>query len=138
MRLAIVLLAFLGACAQLPPSEADMQARRFEPVQGKAVIYAVRERLDSSEVAGLMLDDDEQITTLRGTYFRWVVEPGLRRIEGMEASPIRFTLQAEPGQIYYLVHTVLGTQRTGPAVTALQRTDEQTGRRLVLHSQLLR
>ena len=138
MRLAIVLLAFLGACAQLPPSEADVQAKRFEPVPGKAVIYVVRQPLDSSEVAGLMLDDAEQITTLRGTYYRWVVEPGRRRIEGMEASPIRFALQAEPGQIYYLVHTVFGSQRTGPAVTALQRTDEQTGRRLVLQSPLLR
>lgn len=79
----ILLVALLVGCVQLPSSEADVRAKRFEPVPDKAVIYVVRQQLDSSEVAGLMLDDSEQITTLRGTYYRWVVEPGLHRIEGM-------------------------------------------------------
>src|SRR5687767_6620803 len=67
----ILLIAMLLAgCVQLPPSPQDLQAKRFDAVPGKAVIYVVRAPMDSPASSGLSLDDREQITTLEGTYYR--------------------------------------------------------------------
>jgi hypothetical protein len=100
-RLLLVLAVLLscGACAPLPPSPADIAAKQFRPLADKAVIYVVREPMDSDEAGPLMLDNRETITTLRGTYHRWEVEPGPHKIEGMGASSIRLLLNLEPGRI---------------------------------------
>jgi hypothetical protein len=132
----LLLSLLLGACLQLPPTPQDIQAKRFELVPGKAVIYIVREAPDSWEVEGLMLDDGSQITLLPGSYYRWEVAPGTRRIEGFGPSAVRLSLRVEPGKLYFLTHAVFGTQRTGPAFTRLRRVDADRGRALVLRSRL--
>jgi hypothetical protein len=140
MRRTLIALFCLGlvGCAQLPPSPADIQAKRFEPVTDKAVIYVVRQPMDSHESGWLLLDNHEQITTLPGTYFRWEVEPGVRRIMGVTPGGADAVLNVQSGQIYFLRHTVFGTPRTGPTITALSPVDPQLGRSLVAHSELLR
>jgi len=61
----------------------DIEAKRFEQVPGKAVIYLFRDAPDfSREVATVMLDDSMMGSTYPGTYFRWVVAPGRHQIRG--------------------------------------------------------
>ena len=125
----------LAACVQLPPSQADIEAKRFHPVADKAAIYVVRRPLDSDQAGALMLDDRFSLTTLRGTFHRWDVEPGLHKIDGIGPSGVRVTLNAAPGRIYYFVHSVFGTDLTGPTMQILQPIDEAQGRALVMRSQ---
>ena len=133
----ILLMAVLMAgCAQLPPSPADLQAKRFEAVPGKAVIYVVRTPMDSDEASGLALDGHGQITTLGGTYYRWEVVPGVHRVNGIGSSNVSVTLNAAAGGIYFLQHTVIGTWRSGPQNINLRQIGEQDGRMLVARSQL--
>ena len=136
--LMVVLGLLLAGCAQLPPSAQDIQAKRFEPVPDKAVIYVVRQPMDSQEPGGLLMDNGEQVTTLAGTYYRWEVSPGMHRILGLNPANVSLTLSTEPGRIYFLRHTVLGTLRSGPQLAALTPIDEALGRRLVSDSQLVR
>src|SRR5215831_2613324 len=75
----------VAGCAQLPPTPEDIQAKKFEPVPGKSVIYVVRRTLDSDGARSILLDEKSSITTFRGTYYRWEVEPGTHRITGMGA-----------------------------------------------------
>ena len=134
---ALSLLLMLAACAQLPPTPEDVEAKRFQPVADKAVVYIARPSLDSYETGGLILDGYATLTFQHATYYRWEAAPGVHRIEGDGPSTIRLTLNAEPGRIYYFMYTVLGTMRTGAAVTALQAVDEKTGRDLVLRATML-
>ena len=134
----VTLTAFLLAgCAQLPPTPEDIQAKKFESVPGKAVIYIVRAPMDSREVGSILLDDDGPVATYWGTYYRWVVAPGKHRIAGYAQQSAGITLETEAGKIYFVAHTVLGSPRTGAAFTFLNRIDGKTGRKLVLDSQLL-
>ena len=134
----IVLTALLLAgCVQLPPSPQDLQAKKFDPVPGRAVIYIVRTPMDSREASGLALDDSAQITTLGGTYYRWEVAPGAHRIAGLAAANESITLTVAAGNIYFLEHTVRGTERSGPQLTSLRQINEQNGRALVRRAQLL-
>src|SRR5258706_147833 len=97
----------VAGCAQLPPSPEDIQARRFEAVPGKSVIYVARQLVDSDAGRSLLLDERASITTWRGTYYRWEVEPGTHRITGFGGGGENVTLTTAPGQLYYLQHTVL-------------------------------
>lgn len=138
MRQMLLAALLLAGCAELPPSPADIQAKRFESVSGKAVIYVVRTPMDSQEASGLSLDSAAQITTYRGTYYRWEVAPGTHRIAGIGSGIESVTLTTSPGQIYFLEHTVLGDRDDGGVtMTALRRISEQDGRTLVTRSQLL-
>jgi len=140
MRRALVVLfgTLLVGCAQLPPTPQDIQAKRFEPLSDMAVIYVVRQPMDSHEPGALLMENGEQVTTLRGTYYRWEVRPGMHRILGLNPANVSLSLNTEPGKIYFLRHTVLGTTRSGPQLAALTPIDEALGRALVLESQLVR
>ena len=138
MKKIVVASLLLAGCAQMPPSAEDMQAKRFEPVADKAVIYVVRAPVDSFEVSGLALDDGQQITTQRNSYYRWEVAPGTRRIAGVGPAMESVTLSAAAGRVYFLEHTVIGDPHDGGVqLTALRQVGEQAGRNLVLRSQLL-
>jgi len=139
MRRILLTVLLLAGCAdlQLPPSPADVEAKKFETVPDKSVIYVVRTAMDSNEMAGLSLDDRGQISTYRGTYYRWEVAPGTHRVAGMGWSNTSVTLTTAPGKIYYLEHTVRGDQRAGATLAFLRPIGEQEGRALVARSQLL-
>src|SRR5690349_6639231 len=85
-RFISMLIVALAGCAPLPPSPQDIEAKRFEAVAGKAVVYVVRQYPDiSRDVATLMLDDRMMGSTYPGTYFRWVLDPGRHVIRGYAA-----------------------------------------------------
>lgn len=134
-----ILTAFLllAGCAQLPPTPQDIQAKRFEPVAGKAVIYIVRDNVGAQIDHSLWLDDAIMITTHIGTYYRWEVTPGSHRITGGGASTAAITLNVEAGKLYFVHHVVNGVQWITAYQTALQRLDDQTGRARVAQASLL-
>jgi hypothetical protein len=139
MRQILLTTLFLVAgCAPLPPDPADAEAKRFESVPDKSVIYVVRTPMDSWEAGTLALDDNQQVTTYRGTYFRWEVMPGRHHVGGYAGAGGSVNLSTAPGKIYYLQHTVLGSRRSGPMNTFLREIGEQDGRALVAQAQLLR
>lgn len=132
----ILLVLLIAGCAQLPPSPQDIQAKKFEPVADKAVIYIVRTPMDSYEAGMISLDDHAQITTFYGTYYRWEVAPGPHRIAGYAGETGLVGINAQAGKIYFIRHTIRGTQRSGWQYSNLQQIGEQDGRRLVMESQL--
>lgn len=99
----LLIAVLLAGCAQLPPTPQDIQAKKFETVPDKAVIYLVRDHPDFSDrAATIWLGDAAMITTYPGTYFRWEVAPGTHRITGYGADIGTITLHAEAGRIYYV------------------------------------
>jgi hypothetical protein len=101
-RILLMVLVLTG-CAPLPPSPQDLQAKRFEPVPGKTVIYLVRDFPDISREGGtVMLDDNLMGTTYPGTYFRWVVEPGRHQIRGFAGDAGSMTLDTLPDRMYFV------------------------------------
>jgi len=129
----------VAGCAQLPPTPEDIQAKRFEAVPGKSVVYVVRRTLDSDGSATILIDGKASITTMRGTYYRWEVDPGTHRFTGMGIGGENVTLTTAPGQIYFLQHQVMADRDDGAVTqTALQQVDDQTGRALVARATLLR
>ncbi len=134
---AIVLLVV--GCAQLPPSPEDIQAKKFESAPDKAAIYIVRQPVDSDAGHTLSLDDRLIITTYRGTYYRWEVAPGTHRVSGFAGGAESVTVNAAPGRVYFVQHTVFAHQEDGTVlVSALQEISGQAGRNLVSRGQLLR
>lgn len=132
----LVLAVLLAGCAQLPPTPQDIQAKKFEPVPDKAVIYLVRDYPDFSDAAGtLWLGDAATITTYPGTYFRWEVKPGEHRIAGFGADAGAVTVRTEAGRIYYVL------QRLSPFMRFPQSQfwliDESHGRAAVQRAVLL-
>jgi hypothetical protein len=136
--LATVAVLLLFGCAQLPPTAEDVQAKRFETLPDKAVIYVVRQPMDSTEYGALLMDTGEQITLFPGTYYRWEVPAGARRISGLGPWNVLYDMNVEPGRIYFLRYTVVGTPRMGPIMAGLNAIGEQQGRSLVQQAQLVR
>ena len=137
-KMLVPALLLLAGCEQLPPSPADIQAKQFQSVPGKSVIYVVRTPMDSQESAGLSLDYVSQITTNPGTYWRWEVEPGAHRVASYGWGTAEVNLNTEPGRIYFVRHTVLGHWRSGPQQSWLQPLGDQDGRTLVAQSVMIR
>lgn len=133
----ILLVLLIAGCVQLPPSPEDIQAKKFESLPDKAVIYIVRAPMDSREVGTVSLDDYGQIATYRGTYYRWEVAPGPHRIAGFAGESGLVQFDAQAGKIYFVQHTVHGTPRSGWQFTNLRQIGEQYGRELVIQSRSL-
>lgn len=129
-RFLLLALLLLSGCAQLPPMPGDADAKRFETVPDRAVIYIVRPVSDRNFVAPIMLDDQMMGSTYRGTYMRLVIPGGLHHIAGFAVDNGRISLQAEPGQIYFIQQTTWGYSSLQGSV--FQRVEAQTGRNLVL------
>ena len=135
---ALLASLLLAGCAQLPPSPQDIQAKRFEVAPDKAAIYVVRTPMDSTEAASLSLDYGSQITTYRGTYWRWDVAPGPHRVAAYGWGTAEVNVNAQAGKIYFIRHTVMGFWRSGPQQTWLQPLGDSDGRALVAQSEMLR
>jgi hypothetical protein len=128
-RVTLILLMLAG-CAQLPPTPRDLDAKRFEALPDKAVIYLVRDHPDfSDKAATVWLGDSVMITTYPGTYYRWETAPGTRYITGYGPDVGALTLHAEPGKLYFV------QQRLAPFTRHPQshfyRVDEAKGRAAV-------
>lgn len=104
LSLVLPLSLLLAGCAQLPPSPADIEAKKFEAAPGKAVIYLVRAYPDFNDnAATVWLGDSVMITTYPGTYYRWEVEPGAHRITGYGPDMGAIIVRGEPGRIYFVL-----------------------------------
>ncbi len=136
-RLIFVVVALLAGCVQMPPTAQDIQAKKFEAVSGKAVIYVVQPLGDSSNSGTVNLGDAGSITTQPGTYYRWEVAPGTHRIEGAGPFSAAAVVQAEAGKIYFVQHSVHGGIREGVSTVSLQQVGDAYGRRLVSLAQLI-
>jgi hypothetical protein len=130
----ILTVLLLAGCVQVPPRVGEIDSKRFEPVPGQSVIYIVRTPLDSRQTSPLWLGDHIQISTWEGWHYRWVVPPGTHRVAGFGRPNELVTLTTDAGGVYFLEHTVRGTMRSGPQITALRRVDEQYGRSIVARS----
>ena len=133
--MAMVLL--LAGCQQLPLTPQDIQARKFEPVPGMAVIYLVRDYPDFSErQATVYLGDEVILKTYPGTYFRWEVPAGEHHIRGasFDTGAIRFA--TVPGGIYFVQQSVTPTFM-GNVNSFFTLVNEAAGRGAVLRSVLL-
>lgn len=129
---AVVVTLLLAGCAQAPTSTEDMQAKRFEPVPDKAVIYIVRDHVGPDLDNTLRLGDSEMINTYTGKYYRWEVAPGTHRIAGTMESTAFIALNVEAGKIYFVRHIVTGSNSSDGILSAfLQHVDERTGRAIV-------
>jgi hypothetical protein len=136
-RLLLLAFALVAGCAPLPPSPADLEAKRFEPVAGKAVIYVVRNDPDfSREVATVMLDDNMMGSTYPGTYFRWEVEPGHHVIRGYAGDNGSIRLDAAPDRMYFIQQSVTRFFH-GFAQSFFQPIPEPHGRGAVLRAELV-
>jgi hypothetical protein len=127
---------FVTGCTQLPPTPGDIEAKKFQSLPDKAVIYIVRPRVDGPVHGPLSLTGG-MISTHQGTYYRWEVAPGVQRIEGAGASSSAVTVQAEAGKIYFIEQTVIGNVRDGLQSMSLRRIDENRGRKMVSDATLL-
>lgn len=104
---AIVALIWLAGCAPLPPTPQDIQAKKFETVPDKAVVYLFRDAPDFADAAATVLvNDSVQGTTYPGTYLRLELAPGRHRVSGFALDPGVIEFEALPGRIYFLQQSV--------------------------------
>lgn len=135
-RVVFMVLLALAGCQQLPPTPADIQAKKFETVPGKSVIYVVRDYPDfSNEPTSITLDDAALITTYPGTYYRWETDPGPRLIEGYTGDMGRIAFTTEPGRLYFVRQSVSSFFRFPQSQFAL--VPEPHGRTAVIRAVLV-
>src|SRR6185503_11428173 len=138
-RILLLALVLCGCAAQLPPLPGDAEAKRFEAIADKSVIYVVRQPVDSDEGRTLTLDQGATITTWKGTFYRWETAPGTHRIAAFAGGSEAVTLTTAPGKIYFVQHTVLANRRDGTiTITSLQQVSDEVGRNLVSRGQLIK
>lgn len=135
LKKVLLAIALLAGC-QLPLTPEDLEARKFEAVPGKAVIYLVRIFPDFNDAQTQVRVGDKLLLKVNpGNYYRWVVEPGTHTITGFASDIGTITVQAEAGRIYYV------RQQTSPfmrmPISRFFLVDEQTGRAEVLRAVLL-
>jgi hypothetical protein len=136
-RTVLIVVLLLAACVQLPPTQQDMQAKRFEAIPDKAVIYIVRPAFDSPNAGMITIDGLGMIATQPRTYYRWEVVPGIYQIHGFGATTAAVTVRAEAGKLYFVRHNVYGNIRAGVTGMSLYHVNDLDGRKLVEAAQLL-
>jgi hypothetical protein len=134
--LALVTAIASSGCQQLPLTPEDLEARKFEAVPDKAVIYVVRDAPDFSDVrAQIRLGDKLLFNTYPGTYYRWEAPPGKHRIDTGFYDTGALTLEVKAGGIYFVQQRVLSL-RGNPSST-FELIGEAPGRAAVLRAVLL-
>jgi hypothetical protein len=132
---ALALALASAACQQLPPSPEDLEAKKFQAVPDKAVIYVVRDSPDHSNVqAQIRVGDKLLLKTYPGTYFRWEVPAGTHVITGFGEDIGTISVQAERGRIYFVQQRVT-TLRVPNSYFSL--VGEPEGRAAVMRSALV-
>ena len=133
--LMIALTLALAGCQQLPLTPEDIQARKFEAVPDKVVIYLVRDSPDFSSIQSqVSVGDKLLLKTYPGTYYRWEVPPGMHRISGYGSDIGAISVQAERGRIYFVQQRVSGIYMANSMFAVV---GEPEGRAAVLRAVLL-
>jgi hypothetical protein len=126
----------LAGCQELPLTPEDIQARKFETVPDKGVIYLVRDDPDFSPAeTAITLGDSVRLTTYPGTYFRWEVPPGTHGIQAFGGDAGQIRVQVERGKISFVQQRVGGSHHAPGSSFAF--VNESQGRAIVLRSVLL-
>lgn len=100
-------LLLLAACTPLPPSPQDIQAKKFDVVPEKAVVYLFRDAPDfADEPSTVLVNDSVQGTTYPGTYIRIELAPGRHRISGFASDSGVIEFETQPGRLYFLQQSV--------------------------------
>ena len=137
-RALVLALVLVAGCAQLPPSPAEIEAKKFELVPGKSVVYLVRDYPDlSREVGTVMLNDQMMGSTYPGTFFRWVVDPGRHHIRGYAGDAGAIVIDTAPDHAYFVQQSVTPRGFTGFAQSMFRPVPENYGRAAVLRSELV-
>jgi hypothetical protein len=132
----VALFMLAGCITPLPPTPQDLQAKKFETVPGKSIIYVVRLDPDFSDApATITLDDVATVTTYPGTYYRWEAEPGQRLIQGFAGHMGRISFPTKAGQLYFVQQRVSSFMRFEESVFAL--IPEPHGRAAVRRAELV-
>jgi hypothetical protein len=126
----IIATVLLAGCAATPPSpapEADAQARLFQPVADKAVIYVLRDRGDFFiGPVRVTVDGKDVGETVANTYLRIETEPGMKRIMSYTDPPAMLELKTQPGGVYYVWQDI--TAERLREHSALRVVDRDTAR----------
>jgi len=105
----VALILTLAGCQQLPLTPEDIQARKFEALPDKAVIYLFRDDPDFSDTeARVDFGNNLNLRTYAGTYFRWEVPPGMHQIMSFGGDTGQIRVQAERGKVYFVQQRVAG------------------------------
>ena len=126
--IAVVLaIAALAGCASVPPAPAVAPAVQAAP--GKAVIYVVRTRPDTSYLtAPLTLDGQPIGATFAGTHMRLEVAPGQHRIAGYGHDMGAINLNVAADRVYFVQHSVAGSWRATSPSSFFTVLDDSRGR----------
>jgi hypothetical protein len=135
------LLAFAvlhaAGCAPLPPSPQDLEAKRFEPLPDKGVVYLFRALPDFvDDGAPITVDGMMQATTYPGTYLRLELDPGRHRIAGFASDAGASEFEVQAGEIRFLQQTVIRSF-IGPARSQFRPVPDSYGRQAVLQYELV-
>lgn len=98
-----VFVLFLSGCAQVPlaPPAEDTEAKQFQPVRNKSVIYLYRNEYMGAAVSmEVTLDGKFKGKTGAQTYFKWVVNPGKHTITSEAENTDTLTLKTVKNKIY--------------------------------------
>jgi hypothetical protein len=108
----ITTVAALAGCASMSTGPGTAGVPAIQGAPGKAVIYLVRTRPDTSNLTGALTLDDQMIgATYAGTYLRLEVAPGRHRIAGYGQDTGAITLDTQADRIYFVQHSVAGSWR---------------------------
>jgi hypothetical protein len=131
------LVLALAGCQQLPLTPEDIQARKFEAVPDKSVIYLLRDTADFSDVeAAVAFDGVMSLRTYPGTYYRWEVTPGTHQIQSFGGDTAQIRVQAERGKVHFVQQRVAGRQFAPESTFEL--ISESQARAVVQRSVLLK
>jgi hypothetical protein len=135
-RAVLIILLFVTGCVTRAPSPQDLQAKRFETIPDKAVIYLFRDLPDLSDSQiSFTLDTQFQGTTYPGTYFRLELAPGRHRLAGFAGDAGSFEIDTLPGKLYFV--QIQATVRFfGIDQSRFNLVSEDRGRRAVLQYEL--
>jgi hypothetical protein len=118
----------------LASEQADVEAKRFQPQQGKASIYVIREDIFTGQALlfQVNLDGKDQGKLSRGTYFLFTVPPGKHVVDfaGGDAGGGTERISALEGGVYYLEIRPKSGMMAPP--TNIFSIDLQRGRQLIL------
>jgi hypothetical protein len=105
-------LAMFTGCTNLSTLAPAGSMPRIEGTPGKAVVYLVRTRPDTSYLAAPVELDGRMIgTDYAGTYFRLELTPGRHRLSGYAQDSGAITLDVQADRIYFVQHSVAGSWR---------------------------
>jgi hypothetical protein len=132
---AVVCALLLAACVTREPSPAEVDARQFKTVAGKAVVYVYRDRLDALDSqAVIMLDGQMQGASYRASFFRFELAPGRHHLDGYAGDSGHFDFAVDAGGLYFIRHS-LG-RIVGRDYSVFRPAPQQTGRAAVLQYEM--